>query len=174
MADEGKKKPARSTIIAVVALICLIIAPLAIMFNDTYAVWRIFTDGRIAELEKIFATDFPENTEFDYYKKVYAFQAGTYHTLYITEIENPENFCKSNVKGATRFMADLSGKEPAVLINNGKYENIDENSFQGEKWHDGEIRHTDFVCVANNDSYYNTIIYFFENDDGSFDVKFIK
>lgn len=174
MADEEKKKSAHSAIIAVVVLICLIIAPLAIMFNDTYAVWRIFTDGRIAELEEIFGADFPENTEFDYYKKVYAFQGGTYHTLYITGIEDPENFCKSNVKCAIQFMADLSGKEPVVMKNNGKYENINANSFQGEKWHNGEVRHTDFVCVANNDSYYNIVIYFFENVDGSFDVKFIK
>ncbi len=170
MADEAKKKLSRSTVIAVIALICLIIAPLAIMFNDTYATWRIFTKGRVAEMEEIFIADFSEDTEFDYYKKVYAFQAGTYHQLYITGVENPEEFCLNTVTGIL-FMADLSGEEPVVVIENDNYNNSEQ--FQGQQWYDGTARHTDFVCVYKGKPY-NTVIYFFENDSGGYDVKFTQ
>ena len=170
MADEGKKKPSRSTIIAVIALICLIIVPFVIMFNDTYATWHIFTKGRIADLENVFIADFPEDTEFDYYKKVYAFQAGTDHKLYITDIENPEEFCRNTVTGIL-FMADLSGEEPVEIIANDNYSNAER--FQGQQWYDGTARHTDFVCVYKGKTY-NTVIYFFENGSGGYDVKFTQ
>lgn len=173
MSDKAKKKPSRSAVIAVVALICLIIVPAVIMFNDVYKSWHIFTDKRVEKLEQTFGASFPKDVEFEYYKSVYAFQAGTYHTLYVTGIENPEEFCRSNITDVL-FMADLSGEEPVVLKNNDKYENLDGNSFQGQEWRDGEARHTDFVCVANKDSYYSTVIYFFENDSGGYDVKFTK
>ena len=170
MADEAKKKPSRSMVIAVIALICLIIVPAVIMFNDTYATWRIFTKGHIDELEQTFAADFSEEIEFDSYKKVYAFQAGTYHTLYITGIENPEDFCRNTVTGIL-FMADLRGEEPVEIIANDNYSNAER--FQGQQWYDGEARHTDFVCVYKGKPY-NTVIYFFENDSGGYDAKFTQ
>lgn len=170
MADEAKKKSSRSTLIAVIALLCLIITPFAIMFNDTYATWRFFTKGRIAELEEVFAADFPDDTAFDYYKKVYAFQAGTDHKLYITGIEKPEEFCRNTVTGIL-FMADLSGEKPVEIITNDNYSNTER--FQGQQWYDGTARHTDFVCVYKGKTY-NTVIYFFENDSGGYDVKFTQ
>ncbi|MGN0608633.1 MAG: hypothetical protein ACI4J6_05475 [Oscillospiraceae bacterium] len=158
---KRKKRASRQKWLAAVLLVLIFAVPAAVMFNSSYASWHIFTKSRIKELEQVFSVDFSENTVFERYKKVYAFQAGECHTLYITGIEVPEDFCRNCINGELKFVTDFGGKSA--------------DEIPTEYWYDGSYRKADFMCrYGTKSSNYTTDVYFFENGSGGYDVKFIK
>ncbi|MCI5903807.1 MAG: hypothetical protein MRZ61_01555 [Oscillospiraceae bacterium] len=158
---KRKKRASRQKWLAAVLLVLIFAVPAVVMFNNSYASWRIFTKSRIKELEQVFSVDFPENTVFERYKKVYAFQEGACHTLYITGIEASEDFCRSCIGGEIKSMTYFSGKSA--------------DEIPAEYWYDGSYRKAEFMCrYGTKGSNYTTDVYFFNNDSGDYDVKFIK
>lgn len=163
--DEAERKRKRrlshQKLFAGLLLVLIFAVPAVVIFNSSYTSWHIFTKNRIKELEQVFSVDFPESTVFKHYKKVYAFQEGSCHTLYITGIEAPEDFCRNCINGEIKSMTDLKEKSA--------------DEIPKEYWCDGSYRKADFMCsYGTKDSYYTTYVYFFENVSGSYDAKFIK
>ena len=142
-------------------LLLVFAIPIVVIFNSSYASWHFFTKNRIKEIEQIFLVDFPEGSVFEQYKKVYAFQEGEYNTLYITGIDSPEDFCHHCINGKIKSMTDFCTRSA--------------DEIPIKSWYDGSRRKADFMCSYDMpNSYSTTDVYFLKNENGSYDVIFIK
>lgn len=158
---KRKKRALRQKWFAVILLILVFTVPAVVIFGKSYASWHFFTKSRIKELEQIFSADFPEGTVFERYKKVYAFQEGEFHTLYITGIDSPEDFCRECINGKIKSMTDFCTRSA--------------DEIPIESWYDGSCKKADLICSYDTqNSYYTVNAYFFKNENGSYDAKFIK
>lgn len=158
---KRKNRALRQKWFAVILLLLVFAIPIVVIFNSSYASWHFFTKNRIKELEQIFSADFPEGTVFERYKKVYAFQEGEYHTLYITGIDSPEDLCRHCINGKIKSMTDFCTRSA--------------DEIPIESWYDGSRKKADLMCSYDTqNSYYTVNAYFFKNENGSYDAKFIK
>ena len=152
---KRKNRVLRQKWVAAILLILIFAVPVVVIFGRSYADWRFFTRSRIQELNRVFSIDFPQSANLERYKKVYAFQAGDIHTLYVTGVGSPEDFCRSFIGGDIRVQTDLTEETHT------------------EYWYDGERRRVCFMCKYDIQG--GTVnVYFFENDIGNYDAKFIK
>lgn len=168
-----KKRKIRPMLIVEIAFLVFLAVGAVICFSDMFKVWHIFTEKRIETLEEIFDTNFPDNTEFEYYSYVYQFQAGEAHNLYIKNIADPESFCRNCTNMPIEFMANIKN---AKAIEYGDYteeaaeKHIKRLLAEEINWHK-EKRFADFLCICKSDGYQNVYLYFSKNKDGRYDVK---
>lgn len=154
---KREKRLLRQKWFAAILLILVFTVPAVVIFADSYASWHFFTKNRIKELEQIFSVTFPEDTAFERY----SLQAGCCHTLYITGIASPEDFCRDCINGNIKSMTDFLAQS------------VDEIPIKS--WYDGSRRKADFMCSYDMpNSYSTTDVYFLKNENGSYDVIFIK
>ena len=152
---KRKNRDLRQKWVAAILLILVFAVPAVIIFGRSYADWRFFTRSRIQAVNRVFSVDFPQSANLERYKKVYAFQAGELHTLYVTDVGAPENFCRSFIGGEIRVLTDLAEETHT------------------EYWYDGELSRVCFMCKYDIQG--DTVnVYFFENNIGNYDAKFIK
>lgn len=121
---KRKKRASRQKWLAVILLILVFAVPAFVIFGKSYASWHFFTKSRIKELEQIFSADFPEDTVFERYKKVYAFQEGEYHTLYITGIDSPKDFCSNCINCSIKSMTDFCNRSADEIPIESWYDGI--------------------------------------------------
>lgn len=133
--------------------------------------WHIFTSSRIEKLEEIYIADFPEDTQFSYYKAVWEFTdifdtLLIQHTLYIKDVDDPETFCREKLSFKIWYMADI--KNSKVIEHNNANDQVAENEMP-------RYDNMDFVCSGYTEDPKLVFcdVYFFQNSDGSYNAELI-
>ncbi|MBQ8781155.1 MAG: hypothetical protein IJZ72_05730 [Oscillospiraceae bacterium] len=127
-------------------------------------IWRlrhgIFSLSRIEYVEQAFNLTLPENAEPVRYNERLMGQDTVIQELYITGISDPDEFVESSIRGRIKTYSDMTDEELKAR-------------YGSELWYDKAERQTAFICVYES-GYYYTSAYFFENENGLYDVKFIR
>lgn len=158
---------------AAATIVFIFIIPTIFMYLMFFKTWHIFTEKRIAALEEIFQTDFPDNTDFKSYLRLNGMDGGA-DWLYISGISDPEDFCRSCVNIPIEFMADIKN---AKVIEYGSYtedaaaHQIEYFTKEKTRWKNDEKRYIVFFCIFQSEGYRGMSLYFSKNNDSGYDVK---